>query len=255
MAIAITLPLPLGNKAPAFSPLRGHRSVTLPSEVSKAAFDALPLSLLGVAASRRRVARRAAEKESEVKDSNRRKAPEKGEAWKRQETRASQKTLEFKPSDQVGATAPLCFFDPLGFSKDGDEDGFRSLREKEIKHGRVAMLAVLGAVVQHYARFPQFEPVPSGLAASYTYPGSLGLLLIVCLAAFVELEIYTYNPFGFFATLGSATKLDAQGLDQYNWDGKEKELNNGRMAMISIAGVVAAELATGKDGIQQLGLA
>lgn len=261
--MAISSPLPVGKSlAPAgCSPGVRHLPVTFLKLPKQATFSALPLSMLAFAVSStgRRVARHAAEKESQIKDSksldSKRKSPEKGEAWKTQETRASQKRLEFKPCEQVGATAPLGFWDPLGFSKNGDEEGFRSLRAKELKHGRVAMLAAFGAVVQHFWRLPNFEKVPSGLAAVYTFPGSLGLILLLCFVAFVEFEIYTYNPFRFFATLGSATKLDPQGLDQYDWDSKEKELNNGRMAMISIAGIVAAELVTGKDGIQQLGQA
>ena len=44
----------------------------------------------------------------------------------------------FQPSEQFGATEPLGFFDPLGFTAVGDEKGFRKLRVSEIKHGRVA---------------------------------------------------------------------------------------------------------------------
>ena len=36
----------------------------------------------------------------------------------------------------------------------------------------VAMMAALGAVVQHYVKFPGFDSVPTGLAASITAPGS-----------------------------------------------------------------------------------
>merc|ERR1712008_92293 len=62
----------------------------------------------------------------------------------------------FNPSKQVGAMAPLGFFDPLGFAKVGDKKGFNNLRAAEIKHGRVAMMAALGAVVQHFVKFPGF---------------------------------------------------------------------------------------------------
>lgn len=44
----------------------------------------------------------------------------------------------FDPSTQLGAMAPLGYFDPLGFCKKGDEATFRNLRASEIKHGRVA---------------------------------------------------------------------------------------------------------------------
>ena len=38
----------------------------------------------------------------------------------------------FDPAEEVGALAPLGFFDPLGFCKIGDEIGFRMLREAEL---------------------------------------------------------------------------------------------------------------------------
>lgn len=46
--------------------------------------------------------------------------------------------------DMVGVSAPLGFFDPLGFSKDPEKVNY--LRESELKHGRSAMFAVLGWV-------------------------------------------------------------------------------------------------------------
>ena len=80
----------------------------------------------------------------------------------------------FDPATQIGAMAPLASLTRQGFCKKGDEAGFRNLRAAEIKHGRAAMMAALGAVVQHYVKFPGFESVPSGLAASITAPGSYG---------------------------------------------------------------------------------
>ena len=35
---------------------------------------------------------------------------------------------------------------------------------------------------------------------------------------------------------------------------RNRELNNGRFAMVAITGIVVAELVTGKDAVQQLGL-
>ena len=47
---------------------------------------------------------------------------------------------------------------------------------------------------------------------------------------------------------------DPFGVQMYNDEMRMKELNNGRMAMISVLGIFAAECATGKDAIQQFGL-
>jgi len=77
---------------------------------------------------------------------------------------------EFSPAMQVGVTDPLGFFDPLSFTKMGDKKGFSNLRAAELKHGRVAMMAALGAVVQHYVQFPGFENVPKGLWAPTSAP-------------------------------------------------------------------------------------
>merc|ERR1719238_2248769 len=100
----------------------------------------------------------------------------------------------FDPSKQVGAMAPLGFFDPLGFSKVGDKEGFNNLRAAEIKHGRVAMMAALGAVVQHFVKFPGFEAVPAGLSAVTTAPGTYGFIGLLVVGAAFELGIWVQDP-------------------------------------------------------------
>eukprot|EP00420_Gonyaulax_spinifera_P031459 CAMPEP_0197881028 /NCGR_PEP_ID=MMETSP1439-20131203/8646_1 /TAXON_ID=66791 /ORGANISM="Gonyaulax spinifera, Strain CCMP409" /LENGTH=143 /DNA_ID=CAMNT_0043500605 /DNA_START=72 /DNA_END=500 /DNA_ORIENTATION=+ len=40
---------------------------------------------------------------------------------------------------ELGVQAPVGFFDPLGFTKDGDEFSFKRRRSVEIKHGRISM--------------------------------------------------------------------------------------------------------------------
>merc|ERR1719421_631621 len=47
-----------------------------------------------------------------------------------------------------GAIAPAGEFDPLGFSADIDELEMNRLREAELTHGRVGMLAAAGFLVQ-----------------------------------------------------------------------------------------------------------
>ena len=52
--------------------------------------------------------------------------------------------LKMSFSSEIGAQAPLGFWDPLGLLKEADQERFDTLRTTEIKHGRIAMLAVLG---------------------------------------------------------------------------------------------------------------
>merc|ERR1712242_455489 len=133
---------------------------------------------------------------------------------------------------------PLGYFDPLGFCKVGDESGFRKLRSAELKHGRVAMMASIGVVGQHFIRFPGFEKAHGTFGAMVTGEGVLGFVVLFAASGVLELawkddESKEAGNFG-----------NPFGVDMHN-----KEINNGRMAMISVLGIFAAELATGKDAI------
>jgi len=154
----------------------------------------------------------------------------------------------FDPAKQVGAMAPLGFFDPLGFSKIGDEGGFRSLREAELKHARVAMMAALGAVVQPAVKFPGYESVPAGIGAVTTAPGSYGFAALFALSGVMELFVWTQDPGKEVGDFGNPL-----GFPFYDEDMRNKELNNGRFAMFSIMGIIAAELVSGKSALQQIG--
>ena len=69
-------------------------------------------------------------------------------------------------SKELGAMTPLGFFDPLQLCKDGSQAKFDALRERELKHGRVSMLAVVGYLTTAAGvRFPGAEDIPDGLAA------------------------------------------------------------------------------------------
>jgi len=155
----------------------------------------------------------------------------------------------FDPAVQLGAMPPLGYFDPAGFCKKGDESGFRTFRAAEIKHGRVAMMAALGAVVQHYVKFPGFESVPSGLAAVTSAPGSYGMIALFLVSGALELGVWTEDP-----TKEPGNFGDPAGLGQYNDEMRARELNNGRFAMFAAIGIISAELLTGKDAIEQFGL-
>mmetsp|Transcript_66231 Transcript_66231/g.144389 ORF Transcript_66231/g.144389 Transcript_66231/m.144389 type:complete len:369 (-) Transcript_66231:85-1191(-) len=166
----------------------------------------------------------------------------------------SEKFLEeadatFNPAYQIGVTQPLGYFDPLGFCKKGAEETFKNYRTAEIKHGRAAMMAAVGAVVQHFVKFPGFEDVPSGLGAVNTPPGSYGFIGLFVVAGALELSLWTEKDGKAPGDFG-----DPLGLNQYTEDMRNRELNNGRAAMFAAIGIIAAELYTGKDAIEQFGL-
>jgi len=160
----------------------------------------------------------------------------------------------FNPAMAVGVTAPLGYFDPLGFCKVGDYAGFHNLRSAELKHGRVAMMAAVGTVFAHYVKFPGFDKVPAGLAALSDPAIVTAFFLIFPVVGFIEIVYWkddvNKEPGYFGDPAGWGQKL---GLE-YNDELRNKEINNGRMAMLSILGIFMAELVTGKDGIQQFGL-
>ncbi|CAJ1358481.1 unnamed protein product [Effrenium voratum] len=160
----------------------------------------------------------------------------------------------FEPSKQIGVTAPLGYFDPLGIAPK-DEETFFEYRACEIKHGRVAMMAALGAVAQHFVRLPGFEqtiwgePMPAGIRAAWANPAAFGFVALALVAGVLEFTIWKEDP-----ERGAGNFGDPLGLNQYTEDMRNRELNNGRFAMFAALGIVAADLATGKDAVQQLGL-
>jgi len=165
------------------------------------------------------------------------------------------KKVKFDPAKEVGAGVPFGFFDPAGFCKQGaggpggDEAGFRNLRASEIKHGRVAMMASIGAVAQHYIRFPGFEQVPAGIEAIYFNPAETAFIGLFALSGVMELFVWTENARKEPGNFG-----DPLGLKMYDAEMRTREINNGRMAMFATMGIFVAEVVTGKDGVQQLGL-
>merc|ERR1719206_837707 len=96
---------------------------------------------------------------------------------------------------ELGVQAPVGFWDPAGFTKDGDAESFARRRATEIKHGRISMLATMGYITPEITgKFPgflspseelKFEDIPNGLAAVSKVP-ALGWGQIVLYCAAVE---------------------------------------------------------------------
>jgi len=164
-----------------------------------------------------------------------------------------------------GITGPLGFFDPAGFCSGDNPEGsategkVRYYREVEVKHGRVAMLAALGFPVAEvfHPLFGGNIDVPSVVAFQQTplqtfWPVVVGLIAVIeVFSIFPAMEdpniegwaikkSHTAGDYG-FDPLG----LKPTNAAEYN-EMATKEINNGRLAMLAIAGMVGQELATGK---------
>jgi len=153
----------------------------------------------------------------------------------------------------------LGYFDPWGYTIGASEAQIRAYREAELKHGRIAMLAALGFIVQE-----KFHPLFDGsidgasvyaLQKSFEYEANVWLaplLLILGLEAISGFAVFlprpghiegdVLDPVGLtFDPLGLAPK-DPEAFKEM----RTKELNNGRLAMIAIAGFFAQECITGE---------
>ena len=104
--------------------------------------------------------------------------------------KASRTALNADFASDIGALQPLGFWDPLGLVSDGDQVKFDRLRLVELKHGRIAMLAVVGYLIQEAGyRLPgdidlsgtKFADIPNGYAAleAIPYAGKLQLFAFI----------------------------------------------------------------------------
>jgi len=158
-----------------------------------------------------------------------------------------------RPAALDGSMAGDVGFDPLGFSA---KYPLNWLREAELKHGRVCMLAALGCIVQEFIRLP-FEstsnPVPS--EAFFQVPAG-GLFQIFVFCGVVE-----FFSNGFKMT-GDSMFKDGRKPGDLKFDplgfGKNPaalaryelaELKNGRLAMLAFSGMIHGSFITGKGPI------
>lgn len=143
-------------------------------------------------------------------------------------------------------------FDPFGLSEYFD---IKWMRESEIKHSRISMLAVAGFVVQQFITIPGYTHVDDSTLG----PSVVGLSAMLQIVAFIGyLEWVTNNGnvtmenmFNDPARVPGVFGFDPMGLgkskspEQYK-DYELKEITNGRLAMLAIGGMIHHNWITGE---------
>jgi hypothetical protein len=135
--------------------------------------------------------------------------------------------------NEVGAQTfwQVGFFDPLGLSDDLSPEVFEQYRTAELKHGRIAQLAVIGYIVPEVFRWPgeiapglAFADIPHGFAAVNAIP-ILGWVQMI-------FAIGAVDYYGFLGDFDSGKKVVGNmSLEE----AQTKELSHGRLAMLAIA--------------------
>jgi hypothetical protein len=135
-----------------------------------------------------------------------------------------------------------------------DQAEFSRLRSLEIKHGRIAMLAVAGHIATTQGvRLPgnidfagtSFASIKTGIAGLSDIP-TAGLVQIILFIGFLDVFVMKDNGKGEFP--GDLRN----GLFKWNASEEEKnrkraiELNNGRAAQMGILGLISHELLSGE---------
>ena len=142
-------------------------------------------------------------------------------------------------------------FDPVGFSNLVD---IKWLREAELKHARVAMLACAGIIGTSFLHLPgdvhEVGVVAAHDAAVKTgamnqilfWTGLFEILSIKAITQMFEGSGRAPGDFGF-----DPLKLSVGKSQEVKDDFALKELQNGRLAMFAFSGMITTAVLTGKE--------
>ncbi len=146
-----------------------------------------------------------------------------------------------------GSTKPLENFDPLDLSLSNTDERILFFREAELKHGRIAMVSSLLIPF-----LDKMDPNVLGIHGFNHLPDKVQLLIVghMFIAEFASMFKGWEKPWKKLFTLKSdyqpgdlGFKLSSKTDEEMNIL-MDKELNNGRLAMIGAFGMIAQQLVT-----------
>lgn len=165
-------------------------------------------------------------------------------------TSASSSLAAWKDETVVGITAPMGYFDPLGLSKGKDDRIMNIYREAELKHGRVAMAACLGWYLNAAGIHPAFDSSlsndPIEAAKQLPFVGWLQFILGCGAVEWLSEKIKERPGYKPGDILGAAYWVD--DTDEGWVDYQNKEINNGRLAMVAFMGIYVQDTFFGNYG-------